>query len=88
MSQKIQVAPSKDVLDNNPMKAAVEQAINKRLDKDAISEVGDNPLAEVEREPTLVKQSSADYWEKVAEAVKACGALRSKQKSHFKKFKR
>jgi hypothetical protein len=88
MNQKVQVAPDKDVMDNNPMKAAVEQAINQRLDKDAMSEIGASPLAEVEREPTFVKESGYDYWEKVAEAVKVCGALRSKQKSHFKKFKR
>jgi hypothetical protein len=67
---RVIIPPTSAVQDNNPMKASVESAINKRLDREAKDEDGASDLAFVERESTkVIKASDADYYDKVASAM-------------------
>ena len=67
---RISIPPTSAVQDNSPIKASVEKAINKRLDREAKDEDGASDMAFVEREPTkVIKASDASYYEKVASAM-------------------
>lgn len=51
------------------MKPAVEDAMKKQLDKKFGEDAGNHPDAERTRQPTIVKTSSAEFYEKVAQAM-------------------
>lgn len=57
-------------LDNSPIKKAVEESIVKRLDQKAHKDEGHHSDAEVKRQPTLVKESSWEFYDKVAGCIK------------------
>lgn len=59
------------------MKPAVEETMKKQLDADYRKDEGNHPQALRTRQPTIVKTSSADFYEKTSEA--AC-RLRIKRK--------
>lgn len=59
------------------MTPAIEEAMKKQLDKDFREDEGNQPLALRTRQPTIVKTSSAEFYEKTAEA--AC-RLRTRRK--------
>ena len=64
----------------NPITEAVEKVMIKKLDKDAMAEEGAHPETKVVREPTLVKVSNDEFWDKVAECVEHMKAKRKKLK--------
>jgi hypothetical protein len=72
------------VQDGNPIKAAVEKAISKRLDQMADKEEGASELAKVDREKTeTIKPSDGDFYDKVAAA--ACRLKIARKVRAFKK---
>lgn len=74
--------PNQVISPQNPIKAAVEQSMIKKMDKDNAKEDGVHPETVVEREPTIVKESSYEFYEKVA----ACAAsAKAKRKGKIKK---
>lgn len=61
------------------LKPAVEAALQKQLDKAFTEDEGNHPDAERTRQPTITKISSAEFYEKVAEAMCRLG-IRKKLK--------
>jgi hypothetical protein len=65
----------------NPVKAAVEQVMINKMDKENATQDGIHPETVVVREPTMVKESTADFWEKVATCAAHIKTKRGKYKT-------
>ena len=57
--------PDQITFPQNPIREAVEQAMIKKLDKSNADDDGVHPETTVVREPTLVKESSDEWWQGV-----------------------
>ena len=65
----------------SPTSKAIEEVMVKKLDRDAMAEEGAHPETKVIREPTIVKISNDEFWNKVAECVKDIKTKRGKYKT-------